>query len=90
MQKIKIEARTPEETFEAFEAVMEAGSFPKATMFDEKLVVESTHVALRESLENPRKRYGGRRGMIVDYITSSDDAMDFFKKRGIDVEDELL
>jgi hypothetical protein len=90
MEKMRIEARTPEEAFAAFEEIMESGSFPTAAKFEDRLVVKSSREPMRQTFEKDAGFYGGRREMIVDYMTSCDDTMDFFEARGIDIEDELL
>ena len=83
---MRVEAKTAEETFEAFELVMDSGSFPTATKFSDKLVVAASRVAIRDCAED----FGSKREWVVDYMTSSDDAMEFLEGRGIDIEGELL
>lgn len=90
MQQIRIETRTTEEAFEAFSQIMDAGHFPGADGYSDKLVVKSSREELRQSHEDGIKEFGSYRAWVVDYMTSNDATMDFFEDQGIDVEDELL
>lgn len=87
---MRIETTTPEEAFEAFSQVMDAGHFPTANDYSDKLVVQSSREELRQSSEDGIKEFGSYRAWVVDYMTSNDATMDFFEDQGIDVEDELL
>lgn len=87
---MRIETTTPEEAFEAFSQVMDAGSFPIADAVYGKLIVKNSWVELRETPESGVSEYGSHRAWVVDYMTSNDETMDFFEDQGIDVEDELL